>query len=103
MCHPAYSIIARNLGRHYRGALFIASNETVELVCGSVGVGDVLPDTGIISCVDPQSIALDVDPPFMEPEFMPEYEATFGDERAEDSADNRPVLELSKKDKSLLQ
>jgi hypothetical protein len=32
---------------------FIASNEIVEHVCGSVGVGDVLPDTGFILGVDP--------------------------------------------------
>jgi hypothetical protein len=34
---------------------------------------------------------------------MLEYEATFGDERAEDSAYDRPVLELSKTNKALLQ
>jgi hypothetical protein len=59
-----------------------------------VGVGDVLPDTGFI---------LDIDPSFVEPEFMPEYEATFEDECAEDSADDRLVPKLSKRDKSLLQ
>jgi hypothetical protein len=59
----------------------------VEHICRSVGVGDVLPDTGFILGVDPQPIALDVDPSFVEPKFMPEYEAAFGDERAEDSAD----------------
>jgi hypothetical protein len=32
---------------------FVASNETVEHVCGSVGVDDVLPDTAFISGVDP--------------------------------------------------
>jgi hypothetical protein len=53
--------------------------------------------------VDPQPIALDVDPSFVELEFMPEYEAAFGDERMEDSVDDRPVHELSKRDKSLLQ
>jgi hypothetical protein len=57
--------------------------------------------------VDPQPIstgfALDVDPSFVESEFMPEYEAAFGDERAKDSADDRPVPELSKRDKALLQ
>jgi hypothetical protein len=34
---------------------------------------------------------------------MLEYKAVFGDECAEDSADDRPVPELSKRDKSLLQ
>jgi hypothetical protein len=29
--------------------------------------------------------ALDVDPSFVEPDFMSEYEATFGDEHVEDS------------------
>jgi hypothetical protein len=72
-----------------------------------VSVGNAAADTGFISGVDPQPIAtvfeLDVDPSFIELEFMPEYEAVFGDERAEDSADDRPVLELSKRDKALLQ
>jgi hypothetical protein len=81
---------------------FIASNETVEHVCGSVGVGDVLPNTGFISGVDPQPIALDVDPSFVEPEFMPKYEVAFGNECTEDSADDRPVPELSKRDNTLL-
>jgi hypothetical protein len=62
----------------------------VELVCGSVDVGDDVADTGFISGVDPQPIgtefALDVELSFVKPEIMPEYEATFGDERAEDSA-----------------
>jgi hypothetical protein len=53
--------------------------------------------------VDPHPIALDVDPSFVEPKFMPGYEATFGDERIEDLADDRPVSELSKREKSLLQ
>jgi hypothetical protein len=39
----------------------------------------------------------------MEPEFMPDYEAAFGDERAKDSVDDQPVPKLSKKDKALLQ
>jgi hypothetical protein len=47
--------------------------------------------------------ALNVDPSFVESEFMSEYEMTFGDERAEDSADDRPVSELSKRGKALLQ
>jgi hypothetical protein len=34
---------------------------------------------------------------------MPEYKATFGDEHAEDSANDQPVPELSKRDKDLLQ
>jgi hypothetical protein len=34
---------------------------------------------------------------------MPKYKVTFGDERAEDSADDRPIPELSNRDKALLQ
>jgi hypothetical protein len=90
--------------------LFIDSNKTLlneEPICGSVGVGDAAADTGFISGVDPQPIAtgfaLDIDPSFVEPEIMLEYEATFGDERAEDSVDDWPVPELSKRDTSLLQ
>jgi hypothetical protein len=89
---------------------FIASNETllnVEHVCGSVGVGDVLPKTCFISGVDPQPIAtrfvVDVDSSFMELEFMLEYKAMFGDECVEHSTDDRPVPELSKMNKALLQ
>jgi hypothetical protein len=89
---------------------FVTSNETVsnmDPVCGSVGVGDVVVDTGFISGVDPQLIAteftLDVDLCFVEPKFMPKYDAAFGDERAEDSVDDRPVLELSNRDKALVQ
>ena len=78
----------------------------VEPVCGSVGVGDAAADTGFISGVDPQPIATgfaqDVEPSFIEPEFKPKYEAAFGDERAEDSSDDRLVPELSKRDKALL-
>jgi hypothetical protein len=63
-----------------------------EHVCESVGVGDAIADKGFISSVDHQPIAtgfaLDVDPSFVEPEFMLEYEATFGDEHADDSADD---------------
>jgi hypothetical protein len=72
-----------------------------------VGVGDAIADKGFISSVDHQPIAtgfaLDVDPSFVEPEFMLEYEAALGDERADDSADDWPVSELIKRDKSLLQ
>jgi hypothetical protein len=89
---------------------FVASNKTVlnvEPISASVGVGDVVADVGFISGVDPQPTvigsALDVDPPFVELEFMLKYEATFGDEQAEDSADDRPVLVLSNRDKVLLQ
>jgi hypothetical protein len=89
---------------------FVASNETllnVEPVCGSVGVGDVLPDMGFIPVVDPQpaatGFALYVDPSFLEPEFMLEYEVAFGDEREVDSTIDRLVPELGKRDKSLLQ
>jgi hypothetical protein len=64
-------------------------------------------DTGFISGVDPQPIAtgfaLDVDLSFVELEFMPEYEATFGDDCAKDSAGEQLVLELRKRDKVLLQ
>jgi hypothetical protein len=82
---------------------FVASNETMDHVCESVGVGDVLLDTGFISGVHTQPIALYVDLSFMEPEFMPEYVATFRDERVEDSADDRPVPELSKRDNAVSQ
>jgi hypothetical protein len=91
---------------------FIGNNETLlnmEPVSGSVGVGvgDVVADMGMILGVDPQPIAtvvaLIVDVFSVEPEFMSEYDATFRDERAEDSADDRPVLELSNRDKVLLQ
>jgi hypothetical protein len=71
-----------------------------------VGVGDVIVDAKFILGVDPQPTAigftLDVDTPSIEPEFMPEYEATFGDERVKNSADDRPVPELSNRDKVLL-
>jgi hypothetical protein len=90
--------------------LFVASNETVlnvEHISRSVGVGDVVADAGFISGVDPQptaiSFALDVDLPFVELKFMAKYEVVFGDERAEDSADDRLVPELSNRDKVLLQ
>jgi hypothetical protein len=63
---------------------------------------DVVVDTGFISGVDPQLIAteftLDVDLCFVEQKFMTKYDAAFGDERAEDSVDDRPVLELSNRD-----
>jgi hypothetical protein len=90
--------------------LFVASNKTVlnmEHVCGSVGVSDTIADTGFISGVDPLPIATgftpDVDLSFIELELMPKYEATFRNERAEDSADDRPIPELSNRDKALLQ
>jgi hypothetical protein len=77
-----------------------------EPVCGSVGVGDAATDTRFISGVDAQPIAtgfsLYIDPSFIETEFMSEYEAVFGDEHAEDSAVDRLVPELSKRDKTLL-
>jgi hypothetical protein len=85
---------------------FVASNETVELVCGSVGVGDGIADTVFISSVNLQPIAtgffLNVDSSFIKPEFMLEYEAMFGDKSVEDLADDRLIPELSKRDKSLL-
>jgi hypothetical protein len=62
---------------------FVASNKIVLNVEWSVGVGDVIVDAEFILGVDPQPTAigftLDVDTPSIEPEFMPEYEATFGD------------------------
>jgi hypothetical protein len=86
---------------------FVASNETMEPICRSVGVSDGVADTGFTSCVDPQPIAtgfvLNVDPSFIELKFMPKYEAVFEDEHVEDSANDRPVPELSKRDKALLQ
>jgi hypothetical protein len=89
---------------------FVASNKTmlnVEHVCGSVGVSDIVVDMGFISGVDHLPIATgftpDVDLSFIESELMPEYEATFRNERAEDSADDRPIPELSNRDKALLQ
>jgi hypothetical protein len=64
----------------------------MEHVRGSVGVDDGVANTRFISRVNPQPIAtgftLDVDPSFIEPEFMSEYEAVFGEERAEDSVDD---------------
>jgi hypothetical protein len=74
---------------------FIGSNETVlnvEPICGSAGVGGAATDMGFISGLDPQPMAtgfsLNVDPSFTELEFMPKYEAMFGDERVEDLADD---------------
>jgi hypothetical protein len=71
-----------------------------------MGVRDAVADTRFISGVDPQPITtgfiLDVDPSFIEPEFMPKYEAVFGDERVEDSDDDQPVPELSNRDNALL-
>jgi hypothetical protein len=88
---------------------FIASNETVlnvEPVCKSVGVGDVVADTGFISGVDLRSIATgfahDIKMPFIEPEFMSEYEATFEDEHVKDSANDQLVPNLSNREKAQL-
>jgi hypothetical protein len=74
---------------------FVGNNKIVlneEPVCRSVDVGDTAVNTGFISGVDSQPIAtgytLNVDPSFVEPEFMLEYEAVFADERAGDSADD---------------
>jgi hypothetical protein len=89
---------------------FIDSNETmvnVEYVSESVGVGDTIVDAGMNSGVDTQPIAtgftLNVDLPSVELKFMPKYDATFGDEWLEHSADDRPISELSNSDKILLQ
>jgi hypothetical protein len=72
-----------------------------------VGVGDAAADTGFISGVDPLPIAigfaLNIDPSFGKPEFMPKYEKVFGDERVDDSTDDQPVPKLSKRDKTQLQ
>jgi hypothetical protein len=94
---------------HVEETPLVANNEivlNVEPECRSVGVGDAAIDTGLISGVDPHPIAtgfvLDVDPSFVEPKFMLECEVTFGDESVEDSADDRPVPELSKREKALL-
>jgi hypothetical protein len=89
---------------------FIGSNETVlnvEPILGSVSVGDVVADVGMISCVNPHPIAtvvtLSGDAPSVEPTFMPEYDVVFEDERVEDSTDDRPVLDLNNRNKVLLQ
>jgi hypothetical protein len=88
----------------------VASNEivlTVEYVLGGVGVADIIADVGMILGVDPHPTAtvvtLSVDASFVDPEFMPEYDAVFGDELAEDSADDRLVPEISNRDKAMLQ
>jgi hypothetical protein len=71
-----------------------------------VCVGNVAVDMGLISGVNPQpfaiGFALGIDLSFVEPKCMPEYKAAFGDECAEDSADDQPVPELSKRDKAQL-
>jgi hypothetical protein len=72
---------------------FIGSNETVlnvKPVSGSVG--DVVADVGMILGVDPQLIIVVAptgDVPSVVPEFMAEYDATFGDKWAEDSVDDQ--------------
>jgi hypothetical protein len=87
---------------------FIGSNKTmlnVEPFLGSVYVGDVVANVGMISGVDPQLITVVASigyAPSIFLEFMAEYDATFGDERAEDSADDHPVLELSNREMVLL-
>jgi hypothetical protein len=63
----------------------------VELVSVSVCVGDVVVDVGMISDVDPQPITLTVDTSSIELEFMSEYDTTFGDERVDDSTDDRSI------------
>jgi hypothetical protein len=61
----------------------------------------------VISGVDHQPIAIVVvltgDAPFVVLEFMSKYDATFGDEWVNDSVNNRPVSELSNRDKVMLQ
>jgi hypothetical protein len=72
-----------------------------------VGVGNAIADVGMVSGVDPQSIAIafiiTIDAPLVEPEFTPEYEVAFGDERAKDLVEEQPVPKLSNRDKVLLQ
>jgi hypothetical protein len=79
----------------------------VEPISESVGIGDVVIDVGMILGVDPQPIAsvvtLTGNVPSVELEFISEYDAAFGDGWAEDSTDDHPVLELSNRDKVLLQ
>jgi hypothetical protein len=65
---------------------------SIEPISENVGVGDVVTDVGMISGVDPQPIATTitqtVEAPSIDLEFMPEYDAAFGDEQAEDLADD---------------
>jgi hypothetical protein len=88
---------------------FIHSNEivlNVEPLSESIHVGDVVADVRKILGVDPQPIidvALIEDEPSIVTESMAEYNAVFGDERAEDSANDHLVLELSNRDMVLLQ
>jgi hypothetical protein len=88
---------------------FIHSNEivlNVEPLSESIHVGDVVADVRKILGVDPQPIidvALIEDEPSVVTESMAEYDAVFGDERAEGSANDHLVLELSNRDKVLLQ
>jgi hypothetical protein len=76
---------------------------TVVTITGDAPSSD---DMGMISSVDPHPIATTITitggAPFIVLEFIAEYDVTFGDERAEDSADDCPVLELSNRDKVLL-
>jgi hypothetical protein len=61
----------------------------IELVSGIVGVGDVIVDVGMILGVDRQPITIAAssigDAPSVVPEFMAEYNATFGDEHSSSS------------------
>jgi hypothetical protein len=79
----------------------------VKSVSGSIVFGDAVVDVMMISEVDPLPItttdAPTDDVPFVVLEFMSEYDAAFGDERAEDVVDDHPVPELSNGDKVLLQ
>jgi hypothetical protein len=79
------ALCLHNHRKKLRTTLMQMSPPSLEPVSASVGVGDAIVDAGFISCVDHQPIAtdfdLDVDPSSVEPEFMLEYEATFGDER----------------------
>jgi hypothetical protein len=96
--------------QHAEESTFITINEivlNVKPICGSVGVGDGVTDTGFILAVDPQPIdtgfIIDIDPSSVNPKFMPEYVTTFGDERAVDSRDDQPVPEVNNMDNALLQ
>jgi hypothetical protein len=88
---------------------FVGSNKivlNVEPFLRSIGVGDAVANVVMISEVDSQPInivvALTGDASSTMPELKNEYDMTFGDEWAEDSADDRLVLELSNRCKVLL-
>jgi hypothetical protein len=76
----------------------------IEPVSGSVN--DVVYDVGMMSGVDPKPITVIVPTdhaPSITLKFMSQDDATFGDEQAEDLADDRLVPKLSNRDKISLQ